>query len=99
MTVRFGTVTFHNSRMTTPEATRKDRARRKPKPPNVVRFHRALRRAGITAEGFAKAHRVSRFHLYLVLRSEREAPRLTAEIDAFMAKWGEEEEPPARRSA
>jgi hypothetical protein len=80
------TVTFHDLRMTTPLAPRKDRARRKPKPANVVRFHRALRRAGLTAEEFAEQNDVSRFHLYLVLRGQRWSPRLVAAVDALVAK-------------
>jgi hypothetical protein len=85
--------------MTTSRPERKDRAQRKPKPPNVVRFHKALRRAGLTAEKWAKSHRVSRFWLYQVMTGAGTSARLSAEIDAFLAKYGKDDDAPAARSA
>lgn len=60
-------------------------------PDRKARFEAALKLAGLTAEQWAAAPEIlggggeiTRQHLYLVLKGERQSPPLIARIDAFI---------------
>ena len=60
---------------------RRDRTNRK------ARFRAALALARMTAREWTEKEKVTETHLYAVLKGERQSMKLTAKIDAFVAKY------------
>ena len=49
-----------------------------------ARFKSALARCGLRQKDFLEKHEISRTHLYLTLRDERQSLTLARKIDAFI---------------
>ena len=59
-------------------------------PPRKRAFKVALARLDLTAKGFAEQQGITTVQLYKVLNGERESRKLTAAIDALIARADEE---------